>query len=333
MFDQYIFLQESASILAGSDEFSDVQKMIPILEDTTSPITVRHTEQLYQSVIDKGHIDFGDIAKSKGNIQNYSGYSNMKETLNIIRQLSVEQRKPEVTECVGVVLTAIQNIEMLEAEYEEGFRKNVSYVMLEYNSFVFCCVEATTSILSEYVEYIKNPASKEMTISLKNNKYRANLFYLEQLRLINKVNDSPEYRKFLQSMNDKGQENFTGAAIVGMTATMLMALSIVPITRKLIFTFYDARRRLANDLMMQASFLELHRTCVESNIDFSPEKKKQILDKQEKVRLLLIKLADKVKIQNVQAQRNGERDIKKSNQLMTLDNTQASIDNGGFNLL
>lgn len=333
MFNYRPFLQESACILAGSDKFKDAQQMMLVLEDSSSPVMVRHTEQLYQSVIEKGHIDFGGIAASKGNIRNYSGYIQMKNVLQIIQQMSAEEKTPAAAEAVEIVLKAIQNLEALTNEYEEGFRKHVDYVMLEYNSFAFCCVEATTTILSEFVEYIKRPENTRIDITLKNTKYRANLFYIEQLKQINRVNESSEYRKFLQSMNDKGQENFTGTAMLGMTAVMFVALSIVPLTRKLIFTFYDCRRRLANSMMLQASFLEMHKTCVEANTNFTPEKRKQILDKQERIRVLLIKGADKVRVQNVQAQRTADKELKKENQLMTFDKTKAGVDDETFSLL
>lgn len=333
MLDYRTFLQESASILAGSSDFNKVQEMVAVMEDTISPVAVRHTEQLFQSVINKGHIDFGDIATSKGNIRNYSGYSSMKETLQLLQQMASQEKADSVFDCVGTVLTAIQNLESLINEYEDGFRRKVEYVMLEYNTITYCCVEATTALLCEFVEYIKRPGDSKIEIELKNTKYRANLFYLEQLRMINKLNASPDYRKFLQEMNAKGQENFTGAAMVGFVATMILAASIVPIIRKLIFTFYDIRRRLAYNMMLQAGFLELHKTCIEANQEFTPEKKKKILEKQEKIRVLLLKGADKIRIQNTQAQRAGAQAIKKENQLMTFDKTKENIDNNAFSLL
>lgn len=325
---------ESAEILCGSPrDFRDIQDMRVVLEDTTSPITVRYTEQLFDSVINKNHIDFGGIEKSKGVIRDYTGYSSMMETLYIIDKMATYQKAPSVKEYVQTVLTAIQNIDTLSAVYSEGFRKNINYVMMEYNAFTLCCVEATTTILCEFVEYIKNPSNKKVEIRLKNNKYRANELYISQLQKFNKVNMNANYRKFIEEMNNKGQDNFTGAAIVGFGTIMAIALSIIPITRSLIYHFYNLRRKISDDLMVQATFIELHRTCVESNPDFTEEKKESILKKQDNLRLLLVRLADKIKVSNVKAAKQAEVLMKKDNSLMTLDKVKNGIDNSEFSLL
>ena len=69
---------ESKKILATLDEsdkgyFAESERIQYILEDADSPITRKYQEKLYKSIINKAHIDFGDIPKSNGNIRNYTG--------------------------------------------------------------------------------------------------------------------------------------------------------------------------------------------------------------------------------------------------------------------
>lgn len=326
-------LLESAEILAESKLMDDKLKMITVLEDTSSPVTVRYTEKLFQSVIDKGHIDFGDIPNSKGNIRNYSGYHTMITTLQTMQQLAAEQKSAQVQALANDVLTAVKNMENLSSVYEEGFRTQNTYVMLEYNTFTLCCVEATTTLLCEYVTYLKNPSENRIEIHIKNNKYRPNLLFIDQIQKFNKVNTTTDYRKFLEQMLAKEKDNFTGAEIVGMTAVMLIALSIVPITRNLIYIFYNARRKTSDYLLVQASFLELHKTCVEANTEFSAEKKEKILKKQEHIRVLLVKMADKIKVVNTRAQQAANKELEKDNKLMTFNNVKNDIDASSFSLL
>lgn len=330
--DTYIL--ESANILSGTTDNRNLMNEVKvILEDTTSPITVRHTEQLFDSVINKNHVDFGSIEDSKGNIRDYKGYQSMMDILYIIIKMADDQKAQNVKDYANIVLHAVQNIESLSAVYGEGFRKNINYTMMEYNAFTLCCVEATTTILCEFVEYIKNPSTKKMEIKLKNNKYRANELYFSQLQKFNKVNTNANYRKFIEEMNSKGQDNFTGTAMIGFGTVMAIALAIIPVTRSLIYHFYDLRRKIADDLTVQATFLELHKTCVENNPDFTPEKRDSIIKKQENLRLLLLRMADRIKVSNVKASRSAEARMKKDNSLMTLDKVKSGIDNSEFSLL
>lgn len=59
-------------------EYENIQN---VLEDANSPVTKKYQEKLFQSVIDKKHINFGSIPKSEGNIRNYEGYPNMNKIL------------------------------------------------------------------------------------------------------------------------------------------------------------------------------------------------------------------------------------------------------------
>ena len=326
-------LLESAEILAGSSLGSEKMRMLPVLEDPTSPITVRYIEQLYKAVISKGHIDFGNIPESKGDIKNYKGYHEMKETLDIIRNLAEIQKSPIVLECVKEITKAIGNLEALSDQYESGYRNHNEYVMLEYNLFTFCCIEATTTVLCEFVEYVKNPNTKGLEITLKDSKYRANAFYIDTIKKFNKVNESPDYRKFLTQMNTKSTEQFTGTELLGFGVVVGIAVLIIPVCRSLIYKFYNLRRKISDDLMAQAMFLELHKTCVEANTGFTREKQDAIIAKQEKIRQLLIRLSDKIKVTNVKADRETEKQLKKDNQLMTFDNIKTGVDNGSFGLL
>ena len=74
------YLESAVGILCFGTTDSP-RKVRMVLEDAESPVTKKTIENLYQSVIDKGHIDFDDIPKSKGNIVAYSGYKTMIQVL------------------------------------------------------------------------------------------------------------------------------------------------------------------------------------------------------------------------------------------------------------
>lgn len=330
--DSIKILVESTDTKTYGSEYASVKT---ILEDANSPVTRKYQEKLFQSIIDKKHVDFGDIPKSAGNIKAYSGYNNMMEVLNTIDGLANEQKNKEVMGYVAVVKKAISNIENLSSSYAKGFINKSDYVMLEYNTYVYTCIEATSSLLYEFVEYIKRPDQQVMTIQLKNTKYRANLYYFNQLNKFNSVNTKMgmDYRKLIESLCNKGRNNFLGAEmIVGVAALSMAALAIVPLTRELIYRFYHMRSNLAQSLELQAEFLEMNKTCLEANDSITTEKKKKILEKQNKTRLRLLKLADIIRVKNAKGMNETKKDLDDDNKLLSINNLQDEISNSPFEL-
>jgi hypothetical protein len=325
LFESVDILVKDRDSLRYGYEFERVQS---ILEDANSPITKKYQEKLFQSAIDKGHIDFGDIPKSAGNIKAYKGYNNMVETLTTLNSLAIDQKNKTVIEYTSIVQKAISNIEQLSSTYSKGFISKTDYVILEYNTYVYTCVEATTTLLYTFVDYMKRPDQDTMTITLSNSTLRADLFYIEQLKKFNNVNDKMgiDYRKMLESLCSKGKNNFLGAEmVIGIAAVSVAAMAIVPITRELIYRFYHLRGSLSKSLEMQASFLEMNAACVQSNGVMTAEKKKKVLDKQLKLKNKLLKLSDFLKVKGAKSSQNSARDIKASNKMLTLDNLQADV--------
>jgi len=290
---------------------------------------------LYKQVVSKNHINFDDIPNSKGDIKKYSGYETMKETLFTAKSLAnADGGVVDANNSVDVVLTAISTIEALHDLYEAGFKSKNDYVMMEYNLFVYCCVEATSSILSEFVEFVKGFDQATYQIKLKNTKYRAGLFYITELDKFNKINATGNYRNYLTSMLNKDKDNFIGATAVGVSAVAItVLLAVVPVTRTLIYQIYRMRTKLSDALALQAYFLELNKSCVEANSAFDAKKKEKILKKQENIRVLFVRMSDKLKVDTAKANRESSIDKRKDNASLTLGNTRSQIDNSPYDIL
>ena len=312
-------------------EFEQIQT---ILEDANSPITSKYKEKLYKAVLEKGHIDFGSIPESKGNIRAYSGYQNMINTLDVIIGLGTTE-KSNVVNYANTILEAIKNIESLSSIFEKGFNAKSEYVMLEYNTYVYTCVEATTTLIYEFVEYVKRPDKVTYQISIKDTKLRANLFYFNQLASFNTVNKNMHvnYRKLLEGMINQGKNNFGGVELIGVAAVSMVSLAIIPITRELIYHFYNLRANLSNELELQANFLEMNRTCVESNDAFTEDKKKKILMRQENLRKKLLKLSDILRVKEAKAGKESKREIEKDNALLTVNGLRDDISNSPLEII
>ena len=207
----------------------------------------------------------------------------MIETLKTVKELAKEGKAATVLGYVDTVETAIKNLEDLSSTYEKAFATKTPYPALEYNTYVFTCVEATSTLIYEFVDFIKRPDKPTYVITLKDTKFRANTFYFEQLTAFNNVNKNmyTNYRKMLEAMISSGRNNFTGAEIIGIATVSIAALAIVPITRALIYHLYNLRSSISSELDLQAAFLEMNKSCIEANDAFTEDKKKKIISKQE----------------------------------------------------
>ena len=324
------------SLLVLRDGINSDEYVQTILEDANSPVTRKYQEKLYESIINKSHIDFGDIPKSNGNIRNYSGYNSMVETLDVIANLAIEKKANNVIEYVDIVKTAIHNIEELSSTYEKGFNTKTKYVAMEYNTYVYLCVEATTALIYSFVEVVKNPSKRVLDMTIKNTKMRADEFYFNQLKTFNAVQRTKgiDYRKMLEEMCKSGKENFLGTAeVVGLATIMAVAMSIVPLTRECIYQIYSLRGKLSENLDMQAAFLELNKTCIEGNDAITEEKKKKIIDKQSKQVQRMRRLADKLRVKSAKSIVDSQKEIGKDNKDITVDSIRKDISDSPFELI
>lgn len=324
----------ATKILMESGDGKEYYEVKTILEDATSPITASYRERLFQSVIDKGHIDFGSIPLSKGDIKSYSGYKNMIDTLDVIIGIGTEE-KSNVVGYANTVLEAIKNIEALTSVFQKGFAAKNEYVMLEYNTYVFTCVEATTTLIYEFVDFVKRPDKPTYVITLKDTKFRANTFYFEQLNAFNNVNKNmyTNYRKMLETMISSGRNNFTGAEVIGIAAVSMAALAVVPITRALIYHLYNLRSSISSELDLQAAFLEMNKTCIEANDAFTEDKKKKIISKQESIRKFMSALSDKIRIKESKSVKVTDKEIEHDNKTMSVNKIRKDISDSPLSIL
>lgn len=330
--------KDSINILISSstenyiNEASEIQA---ILEDVNSPVTRKYQEKLFKSIIDKAHIDFDDIPKSAGNIRNYSGYKTMVETLDVIYSLASEEKVTEVMNYVKIVQDAIKNIENLSSTYEKGFLSKTEYVAMEYDIYVYLCVEATTALLYSFVDIVKNPQKQLYEMKIKNTKLRADSFFFDNLSKFNSIQNKQgiDYRKMLEAMCDKGRSNFTGIEeIVGIAAVVGVAMAIVPVTREVIYQIYNLRSKLSTSIEMQSKFLEMNKVCVENNEMMDAVKKDKVVKKQQELSRKLHSLAEAIRVKNTKSITDSKKNINDDNKKLTVDSIKDEISNSPLEL-
>lgn len=328
---------ESMLILSENETLSyrESKDLQAVLEDVNSPVTRKLEEKLFQSVLDKKHIDFGSIPKSKGNIKDYEGYSAMESTLNTIKDLATENKAGDVINYVDIVQKAIENISSMSVAYQKGFQFKNEYIAMEYNSYVYFCIEATTALIYSFVEYIKRPDTDTFVMVIKNSKLRADEFYFEQLKKFNMVCDTQgvNYRKMLDSMA-VSKDNFIGTTTaIGIATVIAAAIAIIPLTRAVVYQVYHIRGNISEQLDIQAEFMEMNKSCVEANSALTVQKKKEIVAKQEKLVKRLRKLSDTIRVKSSKSVEVATRETKNENKSLTIDSIKDEVSNSDFEFI
>ncbi len=305
-----------------------------ILEDTESPITKKIQSKLYQGIIDRKHIDFDDIPNSKGNFSRYNGYASIMQTLDALHSFANEESNKELIQHCDDVLRVIDMIQSYDDLYEKGFGLERDTIILEYNLFVYTIIQATSSLLYTYIDFVKNPSQKNYTIQLKNSKTRADLFYMDQIKKMRMIlGKSTQYREYLTGLLGV-KNNFIGSStMIGIATVSAIAFSIVPVCRELIYQYYSLSSRVSDYLEQQAAFLEMNRSRLEANAVIDPEKKGKIIEKQTKIANQFRKLSDKLKVSNARSSHTRESMIKKDNKLMRIDRLRDEIESSPIELI
>lgn len=322
-------------LLENCTSFKERNEVRALTESQHMKVSNVVLSNLYKSVIEKGHVDFESITLSKGKLSNYDGLENMLGTLQIVDDIANKStvKVPEVK----IIQDALANIEGCSDIFEKGFKFNKEFIIMTYSSLVLACVEATSGLISSYMDFIKRPDQIEFKILDSKKKPHQKLISI--LESFNNSVKSGEFRRTMMAVFDNEGNNLVGltaTAAIGKSLVVIGGLAvIIPAIRELIFLFYYSRMRVSEYLEQQAMFVKAHKVNVEMNSSIPAKKKQEILKKQEKTITELHRISEKIKVDYSVASNKANSEISANNKRFTLGDAQttaASIDSG-FNLL
>lgn len=291
-------------------------------------------QNLYASVLRRKLVDFGDIPDSNGDIEKVKYYETTVECLDILEEVSKNNSLGEIG--VSDIKECLGHIKRLKPQFEQGFRMNNDMVIITFNSMTMACIDATSMLIVEYMDYVVNSSEDTMRLKGKHDKKRGAIA-LDSIRRFNNVTKSGSTGKSLDYILEEQRKNFAGVEVVVTGVIVMGLLSIVPIIRELIFFYYHGRVVLSDYLKLQADFLEMNKLVVESS-KRSPKEKKEILKKQEAIMKKLRKSANKLSINTEDSDDVVKKELKQENKLWTLDNidkqiTKNKMEGNSFNFL
>lgn len=311
------------SIVMEASTSEDRKYMRNMSKDEIHQINGKLVQDLYASILEHNTYDFGDIPNSKGDIEKVKYYASTVQCLDKLEALMKENniQEPAISE----IRMAISNVKSLKSKFEYAFKTNNDYVIIMYNTTVMAIIDATSMLIAEYVNYIVGANQEKFKPTGRFDKSRG-IVCLEQLKRFNTLTKNGTISEALTALESNGRRNFigTGEGIVVAGTVVLVLLSIVPITRELIYFFYNVRLKISDYLEIQSSFLEMNELAIE-NSKRPAAKKKEIIRKQEKVILKLRRLSDKLKINNEDIGDVAKKQLANDNSVYDLSHIEKQI--------
>ena len=313
--------------------FKERYQLEAVIESSAAQLDATMVSRLYKSAIDKSHV-VDSWEDSRGDITKFEGYTSMKESLNLVSQLS-EKSGVKVPE-VMIVEESIRTLEANRDLFVKGFLLENQVVILIYNTIVFACVEATSAIISSYVEFVRGVNQTEFRL-IKTGRISAEST-IKNLEAFNRANKKGELGKLLNGAVSN-RDNFIGTASLSTVAVSMFvigaALAIIPIIRELIFLFYYSRSRMSDYLEQQALLLEINRKSVEAS-GLPLKDQKVVLRKQDERAKEFRKLSEKIKFTTNRGASDAHTAMKQESKTWKIDDVQKQMvedSSNGFQLL
>lgn len=308
------------SIVMEASSKEDRQYMEKMSKDDIHKINGQQVQNLYQAVMKKSNIDFGDIPDSKGDIEKVKYYDSTIECLKALEELF---RKNNINEPgVSVVKLSISNMKRFRPQFMNGFKSKHEFIMLTYNSLVMSIIDATSALVGSYMDFlVTDNANYAFNPHL--DKKRSSVA-LSNLSSFNKYCERNQFGDALNYMLNEQTKNFMGETVVVTGAIILCLLNIVPLIREIVYFYYHKRVQLSDYLEMQASFLEMNKLAVEASKK-SPSEKKSILKKQENAIKKMRKMSDKLSIKDVDTNDVVKKVEKEENSMWSLSNIEKQL--------
>lgn len=322
-------------LIENASSFSERKKIFALTESEQLKVNNEMVAKLFNSALNKSHVDFDDIPMSKGDITKYSGYKSMMNSIDQLKTIakSSNMKIPEL----DIIEKAISNIIAYRNVFETGFKLGKDFIILQYNTLVAACVISTSSVIASYVDFVKRIDTVEFKIV--NTKGSAGGICIDSLKTFNKTVASGDFAKVMNNIIKTGViESVSVASVLGIGAGIIGgAVILTIILRQLIFYFHYSKQRISDYLELQATFLEMNKNNLTANSNgMSPDKVKKVMDKQEKLIQKLHTLSDKLKVNITTTEIKANTEIKKENSTWKFEdvkNKSTGQDSNGFQLI
>ena len=328
-------IYRSEEYVRAMNEFFDItdretrKVLLAVNEADQNKVLVSLTSKLYDNVVDRvDDIDFGEIERTRGDIEKLPNFSTLHECLNNMARLLIEFKQD--TKPVDTIAESISDIIESRGIWTKAYAVNAELPMITYNTIVLAIIEATSYMVSMCVEFVKSPSQDTMQIMIDKSaltKSKGHLLF----KNLESFNDAYRKGQVEKAMNhvlddavskktiDSSKKNFIGgigfytggAAVAAVIGVAGLLFCIIPIIRELIFLFFYYRVKISDFFEVQADLLQVNSYNVQNNrLDLTKDERKKIASKQMKVADDFRKVARKIAVDGAQAEKSASKDIK-----------------------
>lgn len=317
------------------NEFFDItdtetrKVLLAVNEADQNKVLVSLTSKLYDNVVDRvDDIDFGEIERTKGDIEKLPNFTTLHECLNNMARLLIEFKQD--TKPVDTIAESVSDIIESKPIWTKAYAINAELPMITYNTIVLAIIEATSYMVSMCVEFVKSPSQDTMQIMIDRSaltKSKGHLLF-KNLESFNDAYRKGQVEKAMMHILDEtvskktietSKKNFIGgigfytggAAVAAVVGVAGLLFCIIPIIRELIFLFFYYRVKISDFFEVQADLLQVNSYNVQNNrLDLTKDERKKISSKQMKVAEDFRKVARKIAVDGEQAEKSASKDIK-----------------------
>lgn len=327
-------IYRSPEYTRAMNEFFDItdtetrKVLLAVNEADQNKVLVSLTSKLYDNVVDRiDDIDFGEIERSKGDIEKLPNFETLHECLNNMARLLIEFKQD--TKPVDTIAESVANIIESKPIWTKAYAINAELPMVTYNTITLAIIEATSYMVSMCVEFVKSPSQDTMQVMIDKSaltKSKGHLLF-KNLESFNDAYRKGQVTKAMEHVLnetisnktiDTSKKNFLGfgiytggAAVAAVVGVVGLLFCIIPIIRELIFLFFYYRVRISEFFDVQADLLQVNAYNVQNNrLDLNKEERKNISKKQMKVAEDFRKIARKIAVDGAQAEKSASKDIK-----------------------
>lgn len=320
------------------NEFFDItdretrKVLLAVNEADQNKVLVSLTSKLYDNVVDRiDDIDFGEIERSKGDIEKIPNFETLHECLNNMARLLIEFKQD--TKPVDTIAESVANIVESKPIWTKAYAVNAELPMITYNTITLAIIEATAYMVSMCVDFVKSPSQDTIQVMIDKSaltKSKGHMLF-KNLESFNDAYNKGQVTKAMEAVIsevvskksiDTSKKNFLGigiytggAAVAAAVGVVGLLFCIIPIIRELIFLFFYYRVRISEFFDVQADLLQVNAYNVENNrLDLTSAERKNISKKQLKVAEDFRKIAKKIAVDGNQAEKSASKDIKAENE-------------------
>lgn len=274
------------------------------------------TAKLYDKIVDKvDDIDFGTIPQSRGDITKIENYDQMRECLDLIRD--IVRQYGQSTRPLDVIYDAINNMTVLKQQFQMAYNLNIELPIVIYNTIALSIVSGISYMITGCIEYVKTPDGT-FEVTLDKIAYRnseKNLLY-KNLGDFNKCCATGEMKRVIDECNHKNVKRLTGAEVgmIVFSISTLIALmkNIIPFLQNLVYFFFHARQTISDYFAVQADLLQMNAANVIYRDTVGKDKEK-IAAKQMKIADRFRKVSNFFSVQYRKGEYNGSKNAKEDN--------------------